>query len=423
MLGTVPSLKKNLGGPLGSRKAMLETLFRHLDMVRLSVGALLMVAAVGCTGLIGGGSDGLTSQEREARAKFEKDALPVLQQSCAGCHATTAKNVAFMLSDATTTPEEIRETIKAYDPPVINAEQPEVSRLLTKGQHDGPLLTSPQSSAILTWIQAEQESAKHDPDNPIIELATTPAAIQICTAGLPGDATCPTNHISVDGIGTPPLALPGAEITFTAQKLTSGLYVTNLKFAGGTAGAYIEHPLFVSLPTDKPPVPDGIDRYFDLKLNQAAAMTTQLAGGTAQFTGFSGDDMLSIHFKALKAFKPDTTTKPQTGCKDLAKFKANAAPALQANCTSCHAGNANANAKSTMDLTGVNSADDAVAILACNQVRSRVNLVTTAMSGIYLAPTPGNGTNHPFKFANAGAFTTNFQTPVDIWVQAEKTAP
>jgi hypothetical protein len=36
MLGSVPSVQKNLGTPLQSRRAMLETLCRHLDMVRLS---------------------------------------------------------------------------------------------------------------------------------------------------------------------------------------------------------------------------------------------------------------------------------------------------------------------------------------------------------------------------------------------------
>lgn len=50
MLSSVPSLQKNLGTPLQSRKAMLETLVRHLDMVRLSAAGVLMIALVGCTG-------------------------------------------------------------------------------------------------------------------------------------------------------------------------------------------------------------------------------------------------------------------------------------------------------------------------------------------------------------------------------------
>lgn len=401
---------------------MLETLFRHLDMVRLSVGAMVMVAVVGCTGLIDGGSDGMTKQEKEALAKFEGEALPVLQSACAGCHADDVKNVGFMKG---TDAAEIRTSIKTYDPPssgpVINTEQPEVSRILTKGQHDGPLLTSTQATALLEWIQAEQESAKHDPANPIVIIATAPAAVQLCTAGLPGDATCPTNHISLDGLNK--VAIPGAEITFTAQSLTSGLYVTNLKFAGGTAGAYIEHPLFVSQAANGDTVPDSIDRFFDVKFNQAANMSGQISGGTAQFVGFKAEDKVYVSFKDVKTFQMSSTPVPKTGCKDLAKFKTNVAPLVNMRCASCHAGNANANAKSTMDVTGVASTDDAALLLACNAMRSRTDLVNTAMSGIFLAPQPGNNTNHPFKFNNNAADFTAFQTSVDVWVQAEKTAP
>lgn len=397
---------------------MLETLFRHLDMVRLSVGALLMVAAAGCVGLIDGGKDGLTDQERDARAKFESKALPVLNLSCASCHGNDTKGVPFMKGmDAVA----IRAQMKAYDPPVVNTEQPEISRILTKGQHDGPQLGPGPTGDLLEWLQAEQDSAKHDPDNPIITLATKPFTIMECTAGLPGDATCPTNHVSVDGIGSPPVALPGAEITFTAQKLTSGVYITNLKFAGGTSGAYIEHPLFASLPKGMDPIPDAIDRFFDLKLNEMANGSEQLGGGTAQFVGFSITDPMSVSFKAIAAFKADAKPKPKTGCKDIAKFKMQVVAAVQGACFSCHGG-ANANAKSTMDLSTVGSNDDAQVLLACNAMRSRTDLVNTAMSAIYLAPQPGNNTNHPFKFANAGAFTT-YQNSVDVWVQAEKTAP
>ena len=86
MLGSVPSVQKNLGTPLQSRRAMLETLCRHLDMVRLSAAGVLMIALVGCTGLVDGGSDGLTPQQRTARQKFQQEAAPILHQDCVTCH-------------------------------------------------------------------------------------------------------------------------------------------------------------------------------------------------------------------------------------------------------------------------------------------------------------------------------------------------
>jgi hypothetical protein len=114
------------------------------------------------------------------------------------------------------------------------------------------------------------------------------------------------------------------------------------------------------------------------------------------------------------------------GCKVLASFKANVVPALRlpddgntVNCSSCHV---SGSGKGAMDIAGFDATDDATVLKACNEVRTRVDLTKPDESGIYLAPDPASGTNHPKKFA-AGQFTSNFKTPVDRWVQAEKTAP
>jgi mono/diheme cytochrome c family protein len=421
MLGSLPTLKKHLGAPLQSRKAMLETLFRHLDMVRLSVGAFLMIAVVGCTGLIDGGSSGLSDEQKGAKAQWETDAYPVLQTNCGVCHAGQRVGVNFL---GGATADEAKAMIMAYQPPVINFDAPGSSRVLSKGLHDGPELTAAQSSSILQWLQAEKDAQQHDPLNPVKILKVAAFAVQICTAGLPDNAagTCPTNHVSLANVEDAGAAVPGAEISFTAQALSS-LYVTNLKLTGGTAGAYIEHPLFVSRPANADPFPDQIDRFFSLKQNTKVATSDLLSGGTHSFAGFAPTDMLEIHFKVLSPFKPDSGggTTDTGGCKALASFKTNAGPVIQTNCGSCHAGG-DAGAKAAMDITGANSADDATAAKACAQIRSRLNLTTTDQSGLYLAPDPASTTNHPFKFG-AGQFTTTFKNPVDIWVQAEKTAP
>lgn len=423
MLGTLPYPKKNLGAPLLSRKAMLETLFRHLGMVRLSISAAVMLAVVGCTGLIDGGSDGLTRQERTARQKWETTAFPVFRDNCQTCHNGSRPNIEFL---AGLKVFEVYDSIKAYDPPVMNVEAPGSSRVLSKGQHDGPQLTAEQSAAILAWLQAERDAVITKPTDETSLLATAPFALQICTAGLPDNpaGTCPTNHVPLDMIKNVGTTIPGAEISFTAQALTSSLYLTNLKLNAGTAGAYIEHPLFVSNPPMGEQYPDQIDRFFNLKLNLMAGVAEQLSGGTAVFAGFAPTDMMEIHFRTLSAFKPETGGggTPSGGCKVLPSFKTNAAPPLRTYCQSCHAGG-NPNAKAAMDLAGINATDDATLAGVCAQVRSRINLTTTDQSGFYLTPNPASGTNHPFKFPTAGDFTTNFKTPVDIWVQAEKVAP
>jgi hypothetical protein len=71
-------------------------------------------------------------------------------------------------------------------------------------------------------------------------------------------------------------------------------------------------------------------------------------------------------------------------------------------------------------MTGVNAADDATILLACNQVKTRINLTTPAQSGVFLAPAPGN-TNHPIQLP--AATHTTFMNTLTIWINAEKTAP
>src|SRR5215831_11757955 len=149
MLGSVPSVQKNLGAPLQSRKAMLETLFRHLDMVRLSaVAGLAMISVIGCTGLLDGGNDGLSPQQRTARAKW-KDAFPVLHDNCGGCHAGERPMVGFLIGDDVLA---VHDTLMSYDPPVVNLEAVPSSRILTKSVHEGPALTPAQLATVLTWV-------------------------------------------------------------------------------------------------------------------------------------------------------------------------------------------------------------------------------------------------------------------------------
>lgn len=419
MVGSLPSVKIP-GALMKSRRAMLETLFRHLDMVRLSASALTVFAimlAAGCTGLIDGSSDGLTPAQRAARVKWEQSAYPVLRDNCVSCHGGSRPEVMFATG---ATASEVRETIMAYDPPVVNFDAVASSRILTKGQHDGPALINNQPTALLDWLQAEHDAQNSDPGNMPTGLDIEPFNVQPCTGGLPDNTsgTCPTNHIDLSTLAM----APNVEITFIAQPLGSGLYITDLKVTAGAMGVYIEHPLFVSHPATGPEQPDQIDRYFNLKMNLMPGTGDQISGGTAAYPNFVATDKISIHFKKLGPYQMDSGTgTAQSGCKVLQSFTTNAAPLMNTNCASCHAG-ANTNATSAMDIRGIGAtADMAMQQAACNQVRTRINLTTPDQSGFYLAPDPASATNHQFKFP-AGQFGP-FKTAMDIWVNAERTAP
>jgi len=432
MLVGLASFRASSGG-LRSRKAMLETLVRRLNMVRLSVGALALVAltAAGCTGLIGpSGPDPLPKEELTARKMWTEKAEPVLSTSCVGCHAGQRPNTDFLVGEGL----DARARIIEFTPAVINLSAPQSSRLLTKGPHEGPALTATETSDVLEWIRAEKD-AQPDPGltDPTANLETTPFAPLLCTAGTPPAATCPTNDVDLTEVG-----LPGAKLHFVATALGTGLYLNQLSIIPGPDGVFFEHPLFASYPEGGDVVPDELDRFFNVKLNVPSATTTGelIQGGYAAFPLFVPTSKISVLFKTVKAFQPEmggtgTGTGGGGGCKVLASFKTNAqalfaqpAGGAAQSCLSCHGGQ-NTNATSALNITGVNSTVDATIMTACNQISTRVNLVAPDQSGVFLAPDPAN-TNHPFRF-NAAQLNTFKNGPSGAgvlgWINAEKVAP
>lgn len=394
---------------------MLDTLLRHLPMVRLSVGAVALLALAACNGLIEGGDGSLTPEQKAAMSAWTNKAYPHLQQQCVGCHSGSEADIAFLAGG---TAPATRDTLLNSSLQVINLDAPESSRLLTKGPHAGPGLTAVESSDILEWIQAERDAAGVMPDQGLQTGKFTPL---LCTGGNPGDPTCPINHVALDGVG-----LPGATIDLVAQALSEDLYVTDLKVTASVDGVYLEHPLFVSWPADptQPETPDTLDRFFNVKMDEMPMATDPIGGGTAAFVGFTPTNQVSIHFKAISKYVADGTTGGTTGpsgCRQLASFKTNAQGPLNTNCASCHAG-ADANAKAAMDLTGIGATDDTTLQGVCNQVRTRINFQDTNSSSFYIAPDPGQVTNHPFKFGGSAANFSNFKSAIDPWVQAEKTS-
>jgi len=430
MLGGPTPLKANMR-TLKSRRAMLDTLMRHLDMVRLSAGMAALVM-MGCTGLIDGpegGSENLTPEQQVARQKFEKDAYPTFNTICSACHAGTDPTIQFLKS---TSIDGMRKALLAYDPAVVNLDAPESSRVLSKGPHMGPALDAIQSAGILGWIQAEKDATSSTTTT--VEITTNKIIPLLCTGGVAGDTAgcttgdaahcCPVNALSLESLG-----LAGAEIDFVAQPLASDLYISDLYLKASTAGAYLEHPLFVSWPATGNPIPDGFDRFFAVKMNLAATTTPavcpgpscdHIGAGAAAFVGFSPANKLSITFKILDPFHDDATPPPPpTGCGTMgfASFLTNVKPAMQTCQQQCHGGT-NAGAKNAMDLSGLASTTDNN---TCLQVRSHVNFQTVAQSGVLLAPQPGSAdTAHPFKLSTTSTPTiANFQSALNAWIAVE----
>lgn len=416
------SIKPTVGLP--PRKVMLETLIRRMGLVRLSIASLALLATA-CTGLIDeyDGPGDPTPDEREAKRLWLEKAEPVLTANCASCHASLAGQdfLAGTVLDGATEEQKlaVKEKLVSFDPGVVNLVSPKSSRLIQKGLHDGPEMTATQISDVLEWMLAEQDATPQpgEPGGGTV-LKTEPITVMKCPSGTLL-ANCPINEALIPGV-------EGAKITFKAPDINGMLYVNELTLVGGVGGAYIEHPLFVSVPVagteGGTEVADGIDRYFNTKLNLKAAETGVIEGGTASFLNFPNENQLEIHFKVVSAYKMEEGTGTGTGttaggCKDLPSFKTNAQPLFNASCASCHLAG---NAKMAMDLAGINTTDDAMLAVTCGQIKTRVNLTTPDTSGVFIAPDPANG-NHPFKF-NAAQLTT-FKNGVLVWINAEKVAP
>jgi hypothetical protein len=439
--------------PMRSRKSMLETLLRRLDMVRLTVGALAMLA-FGCSGLIdNGGGEGLTPEEAEARRLFLAKALPALAD-CRACHEVApadTPNIDFLAGDSDLAK---RDTLVAYEPAVINLDAVGSSRLVTKGQHQGPPLNAVQTSDILEWLAAERIAAGitggGDP-----ALRTPPVMLQLCQANqLPDPVTpnplCPIMSIPLDTVGE---GSAGSRIEFVVNSISGGLYFTNMKIVPGATGVFAEHPLFFALGTDGVTAPrnegdgcelldeasgeiacaDTLDRFFNVKLNleQTAPVEDQfLAGGAHTFTNFRQTDYVSIQFKALKIFTPeDPGPGVTTGCKKVDPEFLAARVALTANvgagvggqnCAQCHAGQ-NGNATSAVNMTLVGNGDPLMAATGCNQIRTRINFQGIDNSSLFLAVAPNNN-NHPVRFASQADFD-QFKSILNPWIVAERDAP
>jgi hypothetical protein len=394
---------------------MLDTLVRHLSMVRLTVISAILLAA-GCTGIIGGGEVGETPEQAAARQYFESQVYPVLTSaSCVSCHASMP-GIDFLAGAPD--PTAVHATVVAFEPSVVNTEAPESSRLITKGPHSGPALMPTEAAVLLQWVNLEVAALPEDPDRIVYE--TTPVQPLICQAGAPGEATCPINRIDLSTIGA-----PGSSVTFIVEPLSTGLYLSELKLEAGPEGVYVEHPLFVSWPMPTVKEPDDIDRFFATKMNLMANEILPIDGGTAAFMTFSRQSPISITFKKIDRYVPPGGGGPGGpaggGCKVVAAFTSIAQPQLAAKCAGpCHDGG-NPSAQNAVDMSLL--ADTANAMsqqTACNEILTRVNKLDIPNSGILLAPDPNSGAGHPFKDPDFANFRDNAIIP---WATMERDAP
>lgn len=135
--------------------------------------SVLAVCVGACTAELSGGVEfgevPLPPTEPEpdsaGRTTFETTILPLLEDRCAVCHADPAMAPAFLTRNP-----DVYDTVMAW-PSLVVVEAPEQSRLITKGEHDGPAWEQAQVDEILAWVAIEanppEEPIVPDDDDPI----------------------------------------------------------------------------------------------------------------------------------------------------------------------------------------------------------------------------------------------------------------
>lgn len=415
---------------------MLETLVRHLHMVKLTLGAVAMATVLaGCYGLLDNPDDGLTDNQRKARTLFTQRAYEVMMTACgsAGCHGQSV--VPFLAGDGVLN---VYKTVTEFKPELISKIDALKSRLLTKGPHSGPEFSAiaregqiaSDYETVLEWLRAEQRAAG-DSDGSgsgsggVTYILTPKIVPQECTGNR---AACPVNSLLLDSVRPDGTGVAGAKVEFLYEVLqgANAPYIVNLRLVGGPEGAYIESPIFLGYEPDKDtPTVDG-DTFFDVKVNTPAGMTKTIGAGYAGLTDIKARSVaggplneFAMSFSVVDKYRPDNTPVNPSACKQLAMYQAMMKPTLTARCNGCHVSTSgNGNARGSMTLY---TADDAT---SCQQVKTLGgNLNNITASSIYNAPRMGALASHAdFKFTVAQD-QTNWENAVTTWLTAERNSP
>jgi cytochrome c553 len=374
---------------------MLDTLLRHLPMVRLRISAALATALIAgaCAGDItnpGGDSVAIAA----AKLKFQKDVRPILDGFCGACH-TGMPNIDFMRPAPDT-----RSAMLGWTN-LVNLDRPTASGLLRKGPHSGPALTPDQSAIMLDWIELEVVAAGGEPAEAVETDRLTP---------VPG-----VNAVDLGTIG-----LTGSTLTFLYEPLSTGMYLSDLKVTGGAGGVRLVNPLFV-IWEGAAPNPDPINRFGNVDLTVLEGETRFIGGGTAVFVDVTPGSDLSIHFR-VAAFADGTEPGDDGiiggGCNNVPAFTASARAPIANACARCHGEGGQIDAMAATDMRRINDLTADGQAAACAQIKTRVNDADPINSGLFLAPDPGSGTSHPFKFPSAAELQA-FRNDVTLWINQE----
>ncbi len=380
-----------------ARRVLWSASMRTSLFIFTFIGAL---GAAGCDGAFVSSAvaDAGVDPNGAATAMFSAQILPMMNQACAACHVGTDA-VGFMRPDP-----DVLTTMMGH-PNLVVGGDPGASRLYAYGrsdQHSGISFNVDQAELVRQWIELVPPS---EPPPPQVETTKFSPL-------LGGQVN------SVD-LSTLAAGLEGATLTFKANQLAQGIYVTELTVNAGAGGVHIAHPLFVSHCPQT--LPDPVDSFYGLDLVVNPGESSPVSGGTVVLVDFSPGCKMSVHFKLIEPGvagpgEPDAGGPVGGGCVNVGGFTANARGPIEQQCASCHAGG-NATARNAWDVSAIADLSPAAQAAVCAQTRNKINLENEPQSLLFQRVAPGQQTGHPIALQN-GPFTA-FRDPIVNWAVTE----
>jgi hypothetical protein len=283
---------------------------------------------------------------------------------------------------------------------------PDDSRLLTYGSsptHTGPELLADQQQLVRDWITIEPPPENVEPPQDAETAKITPIV------GL--------NEFDLSLLAE---GLEGSRLTFYFERLSAGVYISQINVVAGENGVHLYHPLWTYW-TPEANV-DPVDSFYGYDLVVNPGETKPLGGGTLVLVDVPVDAQLSIHFEKLEngmeVMDPGGGGGgPLGGCSNVGGFTSLAQPRLDERCFACHGG-ANATAKNAFDLSALRDLSAEGQAAACGQVKGKLNLADPVNSILFQRVEPGQITNHPLTITDPTDFA-GFRDPIVEWANTE----
>lgn len=320
---------------------------RHFNWLAFALG-MAVCALVACTAEVPGQPVEGDDPRAALRGQFNRDVLPLMQATCAACHAGSRQFIDWMAPLEPDFPTEY-DRVMSW-PALVNIEDPAQSRLVTKGgpPHEGPAWTPEQLNIINPWLQAEADFGGTGEEIDTTEV--TP---------LNG----PNMH-DLGDLGIPDAA--GCILSYDFERSDPVLYLSNLLVTDTSGdGCILESPV-IGVVLDSGTYYDPNNRFGDVTVDVGPNASAPV-GGTLSIiswldpTDLANSSVLRLKFRFFGVQPTGTGGEGGGGGAQLIDyFYDNVVPCITGlqgvvNCQTCHGGGAAQ--QGAIDLSGLASTD------------------------------------------------------------------